>query len=127
MSRKIVTRFSLPIDARRSRQHHARDKKPGRDGASRFDRLALAGETVQQLKNELRDAVYRSLHDGPQDEALLRLRSHASGDRALAQDGPRRAAVGHGDIAGADDRSWARTHGAASEARVTTAATGAAP
>src|SRR5260364_76837 len=119
MSRTIVTRVSLPTNARRSRRDHARDKEPGRDGASRFERLAPAAETVQQLQHELRNAVYRSLHDGPQDEALLRLRSHASGDRALAQDGSRGAAVGDVDFAGAHGRCRARAHGAALEERLT--------
>ena len=51
--------------------------------------------------HEPRNTVHRSLHDRSQDQPLLRLRTHAAGDRALAPDGQRGTAGDHGAVAGA--------------------------
>ncbi len=63
--------------------------------------LAQTTETISLSLNEQRNAVYRSLYDRPQDQPLLRLRTHAAGDRALAPDGERGAAGGDGAACGA--------------------------
>src|SRR5882757_5722052 len=126
--KKSVVQFSLATNATRLRNDHAQDKKLRRDGGHRAaSRLAEAAETVQHLKNEPRNAVYRSLHDGSHDQALLRMRAYASGDRALAQDGQRGTAGGDGAAPGADGGRRARVHRAAPEARLIDAAAGAAP
>jgi hypothetical protein len=60
---------------------------------------------VSLSKDEHRDAVYRSLHDGSKNQPLLRLRTHPARDRALAPHRRCRAARNHGAIAGADGAS----------------------
>ena len=74
--------------------------------------LAQATETISLSLDEQRNAVYRSLHDGPQNQPLLRLRPNAAGDRALASDGQRGAAGGDGGLAGAHGGSRPRADGA---------------
>src|SRR5438876_655449 len=49
--------------------------------------LAQGTQTISLSINEQRNAVYRSLHDGPQNQTLLRLRTNVAGDRALAPHG----------------------------------------
>ena len=49
-------------------------------------------QTISLSQNEQRNAVYRSLYDGSQNQPLLRLRTNAAGDRALAPHGERGAA-----------------------------------
>src|SRR6516225_3521597 len=56
-------------------------------------------------KDEHRDAVYRSLHHGSQNQPLFRLRAHPARDRALAPHGGCEAARNHSAIAGADGAS----------------------
>ena len=53
--------------------------------------LALTTQTISLSINEQRNAVYRSLYDGPKDQTLLRLRTNVAGDRALAPNGDRGA------------------------------------
>ena len=80
--------------------------------------LAQTTESISHSLNEQRNAVYRSLHDGPQNQPLLRLRPNAAGDRALAPDGARGAAGGHGRIAGAHGGGRPGADGAARQGRL---------
>ena len=99
-----------------SRNHRVRRRKAA--GAQQADHerrnrvvtgaLAQATETISLSFNEQRNAVYRSLHDGPQNQTLLRLRTHVAGDRALASDGQRRAVGRDGRLAGAHGGSGPR-------------------
>ena len=68
-------------------------------------------------QNEPRNAVHRSLPDGPQDQPLLRVRTHAAGNRGLAPHGQRRAARRDGAVAGTHGGSRSCARGAAAKGR----------
>jgi len=69
--------------------------------------LAQAAPTVSLSPDEQRIAVHRRLYHRSQIQPLLRLRTHAAGDRALVADGQRRAARSDGAVAGAHGRGRA--------------------
>ena len=80
--------------------------------------LAQATQTISLSINEQRNAVYRSLHDGPQNQTLLRLRTNVAGDRALASHGDRGAIGRDGRACGAHGGGRPRADAAARRARL---------
>jgi signal transduction histidine kinase len=80
--------------------------------------LAHETETISLFRDEQRNAVYRSLYDGSQEQALLRMRTNASGDRALAQHGKRGAPGGDGIVARSHGGSRPGTDGSTAQKRL---------
>src|SRR4030088_1668527 len=80
--------------------------------------LAQATETISHSLNEQRNAVHRSLYDRSKNQPLLRLRTHAAGDRALASHGQRGAARGERTVARAHDRCRPRPIAGRSQGRL---------
>src|SRR5262245_57496668 len=108
-TQRVCAEIMLKQETRAGRHF---EERPSRDA------LAYAIEIVSLSMDEQRNAVYRSLYDRPQDQALLRLWADAAGDRALAQDGQRRAPGSDGAVARAHGGSGPRTDGGAADARL---------
>src|SRR6185295_4400184 len=80
--------------------------------------LALGTQTISLSINEQRNAVYRSLYDGPQNQTLLRLRTNVAGDRTLAPHGDSGAIGRDGRACGAHGGGRPRADAAARRARL---------
>jgi two-component system, cell cycle sensor histidine kinase PleC len=108
---------------------HYLDRRRQAAGASKTDHecgnrlvtgaLASGAQTISLSINEQRNAVYRSLYDGPKNQTLLRLRTNVAGDRALAPHGERGAIGRDGRPCGAHGGGRPRADAPAHRARLT--------